>query len=205
MTKLSLKTVPQSLLKLKEALEMGKKPSAAADQKKKTKETAKDITPPSAPCPTPSLALSPTLATVISKENAVIKAIPFKENERVQSAMAWLYETYPHVFNVDEKKPLKIGIINDLFKDDTADVDKRPTRTALRDALTFYTKTKSYQKSIMGETHRIDLTASPTEEITEDAKKCAESLLKFLKAQSYKKYKKKLALAADNKDGDGKI
>ena len=44
MTKLSLKTVPESLLKLKEALEMGKKPSASADQSKKTKSiTPSDV------------------------------------------------------------------------------------------------------------------------------------------------------------------
>jgi sRNA-binding protein len=100
------------------------------------------------------------------------KRIPFSKNERVKTAFDWLSTTFPSVFNGEVCLPLKLGISQDIAAwkaandTDNASVDRDinvhsatffPTKTAIRDALSFYTHSLRYQKSILENDKRYDL------------------------------------------------
>ena len=147
------------------------------------------------------------------------KPISFKKNERVQKAIIWLYESYPNVFHKTEKKPLKIGILQDIFAMLT---ETSPSKTAIRDALTFYTGNSGYQKAVLEQPLRYDLNGVEVSEIEEKHKTYAtkrhKTLMELMQKQAekkkawrtkHKKWKKhqeeKIAEKSDEKLEENKI
>jgi ProP effector len=138
------------------------------------------------------------------------KSIPFRKNERVQVALAWLHETYPLAFRKTEKKPLKVGILQDIFLNLT---EASPSKTAIRDALTFYTGSSSYQKAVLEQPLRYDLSGTEVGEVEEEHKAYATkrhedmaTLLKIRKekwkANKEKYNKQRQKLKAEKKAAD---
>ena len=115
------------------------------------------------------------------------KPIPFRKNERVQSALVWLHETYPLAFHKTEKKPLKVGILQDIFLNLT---EASPSKTAIRDALTYYTGSPSYQKAVLEQPLRYDLNGTVVGEVEEEQKahatKRQEDMMVLLKERKEK-------------------
>jgi ProP effector len=134
------------------------------------------------------------------------KPIPFRKNERVQSALVWLHETYPLAFHKTEKKPLKVGILQDIFLNLT---EASPSKTAIRDALTYYTGSPSYQKAVLEQPLRYDLNGTVVGEVEEEQKahatKRQEDMMVLLKERKEKwrankeKHKQRQKLKAKKK------
>lgn len=178
MTTLTVKSIPEKLLQLKEALEEGKRETCVVnDQKaKKTQITVsknhsyeqlkKNQKPEHL-----SVEMTPNTnnnVMQLSSSKKVIKPprpVPFVRNERVMSALDWLYVTFPQLFKKQEKVPLKVGILHDIFvwlEGHKENIDEKscvplPTKTAIRDAVTFYTMNPWYQKALVEHDKRYDL------------------------------------------------
>lgn len=76
------------------------------------------------------------------------------------------------VFNSDDPKPLKIGIMRDLL--DRAQEKQLPfTNNQLRATLRKYTLSGKYIHAMLKHTHRYDLDGNPVSEISEDDKRQA--------------------------------
>ncbi len=104
------------------------------------------------------------------------KRIPLGKNERVKAALNWLCTTFPSLFNTADRLPLKLGIMHDITmwlavqsnaenvlreSDTGAHVPAIfPTKKAIRDALSVYTHSQQYQKSLLEKDKRYDLNGS---------------------------------------------
>ena len=178
MTTLTVKSIPEKLLKLKAALEEGKRDVVSLNDKKNQKTQHRNQKSGSKEHPknnqTPEqVAANITMRTkddatqlpVVKKEIKQQRPVPYAQNERIMNALNWLYVTFPKLFKKQEKLPLKIGILYDIlvWLDDNKDSvgeevrEERPTRTAIRDALTFYTNNKWYQQALVENDKRYDL------------------------------------------------
>ncbi len=221
------KSIPEALLKLKAALEDGKRDDAPA--KSVTKESHKE--PHSTQDRTKKPALNASARTTnqpkwnnnkTTKEGSAkshntrdanrpkyektaaekaegkpkphveSKPIPLSRNERVKTALAWLYETFPNLFKVNDRLPLKIGITQDVAAwinahktpeqpfNDTAEMQTEttppfiPSKTAVRDAITVYTNTPLYQKSLLNNDKRYDLDGNEVGVVEEKQKAHAD-------------------------------
>jgi sRNA-binding protein len=108
----------------------------------------------------PTLTLRATLSPETKKQLADLLKVkknkdPQEKKRRVQEALAWLCKTYPACFHLKNRKPLKKGILEDLFETLPTDA---PSRTVLRQALAFYTQGLIYKNAILEKQPRIDLT-----------------------------------------------
>lgn len=138
------KSISEALLKLKAALEEGKRDDAPAKSGSKEVHPAQDRTiKPAHKSPTKKLRLtkwenktakegstknyntrdtnhpkseqaSHEKADRKSKPHVESKPIPLSRNERVKTALAWLCETFPNLFKANDRLPLKIGITQDV-------------------------------------------------------------------------------------------
>lgn len=218
MTSESTKSIPEALLKLKAALEEGKrdevvqpmrnKQSSALEKQKKTKKM-----PQKSFAPTrnfvqhqakktekntfPKGEINPEQTNTDvqnnTKKHINSKHIPLSQNERVKAALAWLYETFPNLFNVNNRIPLKIGITHDVaawidahnkksteeFSGYTATQREEktvfiPSKTAIRDAITVYTNALQYQKALLNNNKRYDLDGNEVGVVEEKQKEHAD-------------------------------
>ena len=156
--------ISEYLLKLKAALEEGKRdPMHGLEKKQKTaKAEARHVNYAAikvkSVLPTSDKQAPATIEGNVSfdapKKDGNQKRIPFNKNERVLSAHTYLHEKFPNIFKREEKLPLKIGILNDIF--DCLDADA-PSKKSIRDALQFYTNNYHYQKALLANDKRYDL------------------------------------------------
>lgn len=178
MTKLTVKLAPEQILKLKAALEEGKRGDLCVNDQKEQKELHRDqksgfneypknnkkSEPLNANLRT-SIKDDDTKTEVVKKEIKQQRTVPFGRNERVMNALDWLYVTFPKLFKKQEKVPLKVGILYDIFvwldahKDNLAEENcvAYPTKTAIRDAVRFYTRNRMYQKALVEQDKRYNL------------------------------------------------
>ncbi len=188
MTTLTVKSIPEKLLKLKAALEEGKRDVVSLndqknqraqhrDQKSGSKEhqknnqTSEQVTSNI----TTRTKDDGTKTSVIKKEIKQQRPVPYAQNERIMNALNWLYVTFPKLFKKQEKVPLKVGILTDIFvwidahKESVGEVERAeiPTKTAIRDAITFYTTNLMYQKALAEQDKRYDLAGAPIDEVNE--------------------------------------
>ena len=118
-----------------------------------------------------------------------------KAVEANRAAMQLLLDAYPQVFNLENARPLKVGIHQDLAK------DEKLSKTKIRKALSSYVRQFDYYKSIVEGAHRIDLQENEAGIVTADEQKHAEESIgqieakrnerntKRKKAQQFKKNK----------------
>lgn len=213
----STKSIPEALLKLKAALEDGKRDeviqSARNDKNSRSAAQNKTKRIPSKPTK-PTRDFVSHGATRIQKEvsvkrvvkteqpdsdgkknikkNVDSKHIPLSQNERVKAALAWLYETFPNLFNASNRLPLKIGITQDVaawidahrksIESAAGDTEKQgeesivfmPSKTAVRDAITVYTNALHYQKALLTNDKRYDLDGNEVGVVEEKQKEHAD-------------------------------
>ena len=188
MTKLTVKLAPEQLLKLKVVLGKGKRETSYVNDQKEQKERHKDQKSGSNEYPKNNKKSEPlnanlrtstkddnTKTEVIKKEIKPPRSIPFGRNERVMPALDWLYVAFPKLFRKQEKVPLKVGILYDIFvwldahKDNLAEENcvSHPTKTAIRDAVRFYTMNTWYQKALVEQDKRYNLEGVPVDDVQE--------------------------------------
>ena len=217
MTSESTKSIPEALLKLKAALEEGKrdevvqparnKQKSALEKQKKTKKMMQKSSAPTRNFAQHqakktekntflngeiNLEQTNTNAQNNTKKHINSKHIPLSQNNRVKAALSWLYETFPNLFNVNNRIPLKIGITHDVaawidaHKKSTEEVsgdteNQReenivfiPSKTAIRDAITVYTNALQYQKALLNNNKRYDLDGNEVGVVEEKQKEHAD-------------------------------
>ena len=188
MTKLTVKLAPEQLLKLKATLEEGKRETSYVNDQKEQKERHRDQKSGSNEHPNnnkTSKSLKDKVRTstkdddtkteVVKKEIKQQRPVPFARNERVMHALNWLYVTFPNLFKKQEKVPLKVGILYDIFvwldahKDSLAEENcvAHPTKTAIRDAVRFYTMNTWYQKALVEQDKRYNLEGIYVDDVQE--------------------------------------
>jgi sRNA-binding protein len=187
MTKLTVKLAPEQLLKLKAALEEGKREDLCVNDQKEQKELHRDQKSGSNEHPSnnKSVPLNAKIRTstkddntkteVVKKEIKQQRSVPFGRNERVINALDWLSVTFPKLFKKQEKVPLKVGVLNDIFmwldahKDNLAEENcaAYPTKTAIRDAVRFYTINRTYQKALFEQDKRYNLEGVHVDDVQE--------------------------------------
>ena len=64
------------------------------------------------------------------------------KQQRIKNAVNWLCQRYPDCFNLQNLKPLKIGIEDEVLKARDAMIDQKeiPSKKSLRDAIKYYTQ-----------------------------------------------------------------
>lgn len=87
---------------------------------------------------------------------------------------------WPELFNLDNPKPLKVGVLNDLMQDISA---RNLTIGAgvLKAAIASYTRRIRYQKALAAGGARYDLNGQPCGEITPEQQQEAADALKKAK------------------------
>lgn len=117
------------------------------------------------------------------EKNEVIisKKFEFRKN-----AMALLQGVIsPVLFNVKKPKPLKLGIIKDIFEY----VDKNNlgiSRRTIRECIALYTSNFYYLKALAKEEFRYDLQGNPCGQVSPEHKKSAKEQLKIRGLQIHK-------------------
>ena len=188
MTKLTVKLAPEQLLKLKVTLEEGKGETSYVNDQKEQKERHRGQKSGSNEYPKNNKKSEPLNANLrtstkdddtrtegVKKEIKQQRTVPFGCNERVMHALDWLYVAFPKLFKKQEKVPLKVGILYDIFvwldahKDNLAEENcvAHPTRTAIRDAVRFYTVNRTYQKALVEQDKRYNLEGVHVDDVQE--------------------------------------
>ena len=215
MTSHSVKTIPEALLKLKAALEEGKyddmpKKHTAQERVHKInekpkrnsyKQHAKNAATHEKAHEKVGAHRAINLKAESKKDADILsdgkkpqrqneKPIPLGKNERVKTALTWLCETFPDVFRIHDRLPLKIGITSDVAawidghqqkqmqsSDDSvseaenvAQMPCIPSKTAIRDAITVYTSSRLYQKALLQNDKRYDLSGNEAGIVEEQQK-----------------------------------
>lgn len=96
-----------------------------------------------------------------------------KKDKRV--VIEWLSETFPAAFSkkASQIKPLKLGILDDIFG--FYDCLEAPpfSKRAIREALNYYSGSKAYLGCQQADTPRIDLYGNEVDIVTEEQAKYA--------------------------------
>jgi sRNA-binding protein len=188
MTKLTVKLAPEQLLKLKDTLEEGKRKDLCVNDQKEQKTQHRDQksgfnehlknnkkSEPLNANLRKSTKDDDTKTEGVKKEIKQQRFVPFARNQRVMHALDWLYVTFPKLFKKQEKVPLKVGILYDIFvwldahRDNLAEENcvSHPTKTAIRDAVRFYTMNTWYQKALVEQDKRYNLEGVPVDDVQE--------------------------------------
>jgi ProP effector len=110
---------------------------------------------------------------------------PQEKKTRIQETLKWLCDRYPECFYLKARRPLKKGIIDDLFSEAPED---GPSKTALRQALKYYTKGLLYKKALVEKQPRIDLRGTVvSEEFPEEEIAHAEHHIVLIKEKNKEK------------------
>jgi sRNA-binding protein len=94
--------------------------------------------------------------------------------DRWGGALRYLYTTYPAVFHAKNKKPLKIGILDDIV---SALMPNHPSKAHIQKAVCYYVGDIWYQKVIVEQDVRYDLFGKEVGEVTVDQKAHAAKLI----------------------------
>lgn len=135
------------------------------------------------------------LKAKIKKQEKAEIPIPLYKKEYVVKSFEWLYKTFPKCFFTRDQQPLKINILNDIFKYiENNQNDPSPSKRGLRSALSTYVRGRYYLKACKVGTSRIDLEGNQTSVITEEealyAKDLYEKYTVELKERQKKQKKK---------------
>ena len=94
-----------------------------------------------------------------------------KAREAAKAAMALLCEHYPEIFNLNEPKPLKIGIHQDLA------ADEKISKTKIRRGLSAYVRHHKYHACLIPGANRVGIDGQVTGQVTEDEASHAQEKL----------------------------
>ncbi|WP_010304085.1 ProQ/FINO family protein [Candidatus Odyssella thessalonicensis] len=90
---------------------------------------------------------------------------------KIFQSLDWLMATYPNCFDKENPKPLKLRIEKDIFNNLPEELPF--ARHHIRKALAIYTKRRKYQKALVENPHRYDLSGNVVEEVSEEHKERA--------------------------------
>lgn len=107
------------------------------------------------------------------------------KKKEMREAVEWLCMTYPQCFSQKAPRPLCIGILDILLKEEWP-----YTKTLLRKALRFYTRSPLYQKAILCGEMRYFLNGDVAQAISESEKNHARESLKDWKERKKAKREK---------------
>ena len=109
------------------------------------------------------------------------------------AACDYLVDTYPHTFNIENPKPLKLHIDKDIYPN----LPEGISRLKIRQALSAYTRYTQYLESFTKYTQRVDLTGVFVEDVTDSQREHAATTLKqMLKRQEKRRQDKEQRKAA---------
>jgi hypothetical protein len=128
-------------------------------------------------------------------DKATQQAFQKQRQARYNQALKWLCQTYPACFNLQDPKPLKVGIVKDILKAMTQKPESdQPSHVSIRHAMAYYVQGRLYHQAILNSSHRCDLTGQQTEEITAQDRDHAQAQIEakdLLKQQWQEKKEKK--------------
>lgn len=141
------------------------------------------ITPPPPPTPEEIKKQKEEKAKAHEERNVNGKAQRYL---KTQNTINWLCEKFPDAFSSENPKPLKIGILEDLFTYmESCEDPVQPTRKNIREALNLYTYGPRYFHAILKSEHRYNLLGTSIQEIEEVHKKDAQKNLDLWKQKKY--------------------
>lgn len=111
-------------------------------------------------------------------------------NQAKLDALNWLAETFPEAFNTEHRvRPLKKGIMDDIFAylDENPDCDF--SRSKLREAVVMFTRRMEYLVCLKCRNSRIDLQGDFAGEVTEEEAENAAEKIKIYTSDGYEKNK----------------
>ena len=94
-----------------------------------------------------------------------------KNREANQAAVELLIEAYPNTFSLNEPKPLKIGIQEELV------ADEKVSRGKIKRALATYVRNPRYLQSMVAGAHRVNLAGEEAGEVTAEDEQHAKAKL----------------------------
>ena len=94
--------------------------------------------------------------------------------EKRNQAMQWLLETYPKAFKLTDRRPLKLGILEDI---QASVVDSMPSLEPLQDAYDYYTLWGSYLQALTEGAVRINLAGEPDGSVSRQEASDAQTIL----------------------------
>ncbi len=98
--------------------------------------------------------------------------------DRWGGAFRYLYTAYPAAFHAKNKKPLKVGILDDIVAALTPD---QPTKAHIQKAVCYYVGDVWYQRSVVEQEVRYDLNGKAAGVVTADQKMHAAELIEQVK------------------------
>ena len=127
-----------------------------------------------------------------------------RAKEEVRTILDQLVETFPAVFSIKDRKPLKIGIRDDLLP--WAE-ENEITPTKLNRAMKYYVNAVAYFEGTLKNNHRFDLGGNQAGQVTDNCREYARGKLKHVakKKERFKQAKEsqaELAKADGVKHGD---
>lgn len=129
--------------------------------------------------PTEATASTPEQAAAKPAKDAPAKAQAAKSKKTAKARsrkIKRLSEHWPELFNREQPKPLKVGILHDAI----ADIEARGIQFgtgSLKAALAGYTQSASYLRALSSGGHRYDLTGQPAGEVTPEQQTIAAATL----------------------------
>lgn len=88
---------------------------------------------------------------------------------KIKEAINWLCAYFPQGFSTENPKPLKLRIEADIFS--LLPEEEAPTKTAIRNALAYYTKSPLYLEAIATNDKRFDVQGLPVEDTVDEIHK----------------------------------
>jgi ProP effector len=95
----------------------------------------------------------------------------------------WLFQSFPKCFRDDHALPLKVGILQDIFK--AIPENSSISRIQVRRALKFYTNHPLYQKALAKREERFDLNGEAIGNISSEHKEVAEKVIALRRLKSF--------------------
>ncbi|UTW43918.1 ProQ/FinO family protein [bacterium SCSIO 12844] len=109
---------------------------------------------------------------------------PNPETMELKKSINTLCRMFPRLFNYQSPKPLKVGILEDIF---IVVGNRLPQpKSHYKRVLSYYTGTKRYLNCVLDSRHRYDLMGKPVAEISQEHKQAARERLERLQAKKKK-------------------
>lgn len=93
-----------------------------------------------------------------------IQSKPIQQKDAIGITIDWFRDTFPKTFIRKNFLPLKIGILQDIFKH--LPKDQSISKKMVRTALLRYTRCRYYHEAILNHAKRVDLEGNPISEVT---------------------------------------
>ena len=101
--------------------------------------------------------------------------------EAVQATLSQLFNEFPRCFRKTSLKPLKLGILSDLFEHYAKFSSETCSKKKLRQAVKYYTNSEQYLFKTRQGMRRIDLVGQHQGEVTEQEQGYADQRLREIK------------------------